>query len=157
MYILRTLQEQDVELVQSWLAQEYIAKWFGEGSAWMDEINGRYKEYSFIRHFIALHHDRPIGFVQYYHYANVSHDPLDEGIYGIDYAIGESSLLGQGIGRRLVELICHQVLEDNSDVTCIVADPAVEDGKINIPSIKVLEANQFIFDAHAGLYRKNIV
>ena len=157
MYTLRALQESDIELVQSWLAQEYIAKWFGEASEWMDEINGRHKEYSFIRHFIAMQYGQPIGFAQYYHYANVSHDPQDEGTYGIDYAIGDRSLLGQGIGKQLVQLICHQVLEDNSYVTCIVADPAVEDGQTNIASVKVLEANHFIFDAHTGLYRKRAI
>ncbi len=160
MYNLRKLNDADVDLVQSWLEQEYIRKWFGDVADWMVEIKGRHDEYSFIKHFIAEEDGRPIGFCQYYDYTKL---PLDddetaepEGTYGIDYMIGDEALLGKGLGKLLVRLISDQVLAENHGVVQLVADPTIEEGRTNVASIKVLEANKFYYDDKSELYRKCI-
>jgi len=161
MYLLRVLQDKDIELVKAWLQQDYVSMWFGDVEDWMLELKGRDNEYNFIHHFIVEDNQIPLGFVQYYDYSKL---PLEEGeipqpvgTYGIDYMIGNRKLLGQGIGKKLVKLIFDKALEDNPEAVRIVADPIVEEARTNEASIKVLEANGFEFDRVSGLYMKNIV
>lgn len=160
MYILRKLEDKDINLVQTWLKQECITKWFGDYTEWMDEIYGCHTKYSFIHHFIVENDNKPIGFCQYYDYCMLSQDDIDiqepKGTYGIDYMIGEKHLLGKGIGKAIVKLICNKVLEENKQVIQIVADPTIEEKNTNISSIKVLEANQFFYDKQSNLYKKLI-
>lgn len=160
MYLLRILQDSDINLIKKWLQQDYVAMWFGNADDWLIEIKGRDGEYSFIHHFIVEDNQMPIGFVQYYDYNRI---PLKEreiqqpyGTYGIDYMIGNRNLLGQGIGRILVQLICNKILEDNPKAVQIVADPAIEEMRRNEASIRVLEINGFRYDEKYELYRKDI-
>lgn len=99
MYLLRVLQEDDIELVRTWMQQDYVSMWFGDADEWVAEMKGRDKEYDFIHHFIVEDNQTPIGFVQYYDYSKI---PGEEALsqppetYGIDYMIGDRQLLGQG-------------------------------------------------------------
>jgi hypothetical protein len=68
MYSLRALEEVDINLVQSWLSQDYVEKWFGDPIEWLEEIKDRNNKYSFIHHFIMEESNKPIGFCQYYDY-----------------------------------------------------------------------------------------
>lgn len=158
MYSLRVLKDVDINLVQSWLSQDYIKKWFGDPIEWLEEIKGRNNKYSFIHHFIMEKCNKPIGFCQYYDYNQLPFEVMDQeepdGTYGIDYLIGEKSSLGKGIGKCIVKLICDKAMEENGNIFQIVADPTIEEGRINIASIKVLEANQFHYDENAKLYKK---
>lgn len=70
--------------------------------------------------------------------------------------IGKRELLGQGIGKTLVKLICDRVLDDNPDVTRLVADPTIEETRINEASIRVLEFNGFYLDKSSVLYIKDV-
>lgn len=159
MYSLRKLEDRDIPMVKVWLQQAYIAKWFGEVDEWMNEMQGRFGEYSFIHHFIAERDGAPIGFCQYYNWGSLPPDdetgpPEPAGTYGIDYLLGEETLLGKGIGKRLVKLISDKVVEENANVYQLVADPTVEEHKTNTASIKVLEANGFRYDETGKLYKK---
>ncbi|MCC0681290.1 GNAT family N-acetyltransferase [Clostridioides sp. ES-S-0005-03] len=160
MYSLRKLEEKDIEMVKSWLYQEYIVKWFGDASDWLNEIKGRNNEYNFIHHFIVESEHKAIGFCQYYNYNQSpledSEIPQPNGTYGIDYLIGEKNLLGKSIGKQLVKLISDKVIEENKNVVRIVADPIIEETRTNVASIKVLEANQFCYDEKSNLYKKDI-
>lgn len=160
MYSLRKLEEKDIEMVKSWLYQEYIAKWFGDATGWLNEIKGRNDEYNFIHHFIVEAGQKAIGFCQYYNYNQSPFEDSENlqpnGTYGIDYLIGEKNLLGKGIGKKLVKLISDKVIEENKNVIRIVADPIIEETRTNVASIKVLEANQFCYDKKSNLYKKDI-
>lgn len=160
MYSLRKLEDKDIELVELWLKEEHVAKWFGDSSDWIEEIYGRNKDFNFIHHFIVEGENGAVGFCQYYDYWKLPEDDLEaiepEGTYGIDYMIGEVSLRGNGIGKHIVKMICDKVCEENKNVVQIVADPTIEEKRINIPSIKVLEANCFFYDKKSKLYRKII-
>lgn len=159
MYLLRVLQEDDIELVRTWMQQDYVSMWFGDADEWVAEMKGRDKEYDFVHHFIVEDNQTPIGFVQYYDYSKI---PGEEALsqppetYGIDYMIGDRQLLGQGIGKILVKIICDKVLIENPSAVRIAADPTIEETRKNVASIKVLEANGFEFDRVSGLYIKNI-
>ena len=159
MLALRMLNEKDVDTVRNWLAQEYIVKWFGNASDWLEEIAGRNGKYRFIRHFIAEDGNSPIGFCQYYDWREAfgkEGQGEPDGTFGIDYLVGEPSMLGKGRGSAIISLICKRVRADEPDVFQIVADPIVEPARKNIPSIRALEANGFIYDAKHRIYRKLI-
>lgn len=44
MYLLRVLKEDDIELVRTWMQQDYVFMWFGDPDEWVAEMKGRDKE-----------------------------------------------------------------------------------------------------------------
>ncbi|WP_142414176.1 hypothetical protein [Hathewaya massiliensis] len=52
--------------------------------------------------------------------------------------IGEEHLLGKGLGKKLVRLICDKVIEDQPNAIQLVADPTIKKERVNVTSIKVL-------------------
>jgi RimJ/RimL family protein N-acetyltransferase len=162
MYQLRVVEDTDLELVQRWLQQPYVAKWLGDSQEWMQELRGRNEEYHYIHHFIFEESQSgvAIGFAQYYDYQQLATvfraSTQPTGTYGIGYAIGNRSYLNKGLGSTIVQLIMDKVLEDQDNVTRIIADPTTEENKINEKSIAILEKNGFQLDQEAGLFIKNI-
>jgi len=159
MLYLRELTDEDISTVKNWIMQDYISQWFGDVSDWEKELKGRNDEYNFIKHFILERDGEPIGFCQYYNWNSIveneeEYEPV--GTYGIDYLIGSKELLGKGIGKEIVKLICDKVIESEENVTQIVADPTIEVKRKNVASIKTLEANGFSFDERTELYRKRL-
>ena len=51
--VIKPIQEEDIPLFDKWLDKEYIKKWFGEKENWLNEINERNGQYSFLKHFIV--------------------------------------------------------------------------------------------------------
>ncbi|WP_312855503.1 GNAT family N-acetyltransferase [Litoribacterium kuwaitense] len=151
-----------MELIKGWLQQDYVSIWFGDVEDWLLEIRGRKDKYSFIHHFLLEDSQgkKPIGFAQYYDYSKVLEEfgetPQPVDTYGIDFMIGYKELIGQGVGKQLVRLISEKILEDHPNAVRIVADPSVDGNKINVASIKVLEANGFNFDSVSGFYILNL-
>jgi RimJ/RimL family protein N-acetyltransferase len=160
MLFLRRLENKDVVVVQKWLEKESVAKWFGDASEWLYEIEHRNDEFAFIKHFIVEGNDVPIGFCQYYDWNKAfEKDGYCEpaGTYGIDYMIGDEHLLGKGFGKELVTLICDKVIEEHPDAILIIADPSIEEQRVNVASIKALEANGFRYDNETAIYKKRLI
>ena len=63
---LRPLEEGDVPLVESWLQQDHVRRWFEHPEDWMAELGQRHGEFAWIHHFIVMHGGEPMGFCQYY-------------------------------------------------------------------------------------------
>jgi RimJ/RimL family protein N-acetyltransferase len=158
MLYLRALNDDDIYTVENWLAQDYILQWFGNISDWMEEILGRNDQYHFIKHFIVEENGTPIGFCQYYNWNEAykeDHEHLEPaGTFGIDYLIGDASMLGKGRGKQIINLICNMVLSQELDTFQILADPMIKESQKNIASIKALEANGFKYDGKANIFRK---
>lgn len=161
MLTLRRLQDTDISQVATWIRQSYVAEWFGEAQGWLQELEGRTAEFAFIHHFIVELDGAAIGFCQYYNHHQLpleaQEEELPPGAFGIDYLIGEQQLLHQGLGKQLISLIVDAVVHEQKQVSCIVADPIMEEDHCNIASIKALEANQFTYDEHTNLYRREIL
>lgn len=157
---LRNLEDEDLVMVEGWLKQDFIAEWLGGPSSWMRELENRKGEFSFVRHFIALHKGEPLGFCQYYDCTKVEPDSglfsEKAGVYGIDYFVAQRSLLGKGLGKKIVRLICDKVKAAEDDTIQIIADPSVEEGRENVASIKSLLANDFAYEPLTSLFVKNV-
>lgn len=108
---LRSLNDVDVPLVEDWLHEEHVRRWYEIPQEnvslddWMHEINERHGEFKWLTHLIALSEGKPIGMCQYYRCKDADEDfgtlPL-EGSYSIDYLIGEKSCVGKGLGKAMI-------------------------------------------------------
>lgn len=154
---LRLLGDSDVSLVETWLNKEHVKRWYEIPSLgiaiddWMSEIKGRHEEFCWLTHLIALWEGRPIGLCQSYKCVDSDEDwgalPLT-GAYGIDYLIGEESLLGKGLGKGIITLLVNRIFS-LSDAQRVVADI----DKDNKASEKALLASGFaLFDAGRNRY-----
>lgn len=112
---LRLLNDHDISLVEKWLHNEHVKRWYEIPRLgvtlddWMSEIKNRNNEFKWLTHLIVMWQGKPIGLCQYYkcedsdeYFGNL---PI-EGTYGIDYLIGEEDCLGKGVGKKMIiELI----------------------------------------------------
>lgn len=153
---LRPVTDADIGLIEAWLNKEYVRKWYGDPDEWLEEIKDENGDYSWICHFIAELDSVPVGFCQYYDCGKTgkgySWDNEPPGTFGIDYLIGEEAYLGKSLGRQLVRLLSDTVPE-REDVMQLIADPIVEEGRVNTASVRVLEANGYVYDAATKLYK----
>ncbi|UQZ88081.1 N-acetyltransferase [Deltaproteobacteria bacterium Smac51] len=152
---LRPFTASDMPLMESWLKAAHVRPWFGEPEGWLAEIRNADGRIEAISHFIAEVECRPVGFAQYYDCfrfrGGYPWDNEPEGVFGLDFMIGEADFIGLGLGRRLVGLISELASQETGAVS-LFADP--DPG--NVVSVKSLLANGFILDEKTGLYRKNV-
>lgn len=151
---LRKIQDDDIPLMRQWLYKDYIIKWYQDPEEWIKEINERDNEFKFVKHFIVLYEEKPIGFCQYYTCSDAGEDwygeiPL-EGTYSIDYLIGEEEYLGKGFGKAIIELLVNRVFSIDEAERIIVLPE--ED---NLPSVNSLLTSGFNFDKKNQLYIKS--
>jgi len=150
---LRRIQDSDISIMRRWLYKDYIIKWYEDPEAWIKEIAERDNEFKFIKHFIVLYEEKPIGFCQYYTCLDAEEEwygeiPL-EGTYSIDYLIGEEEYLGKGFGKAIIGLLVQKIFLLD-DAKRIIVLPEQD----NKPSINSLLANGFYFDEKNRLYIK---
>ena len=116
---LRLLGDDDVPLVETWLNKDHVKRWYEIPHMgvtiddWMSEINQRNGEFSWLTYLIATWQGQPIGLCQYYKCKDSDDEdfgtlPL-EGAYGIDYLIGETSYLGKGLGKGIINLLVDRI------------------------------------------------
>lgn len=159
--VIKPIQEEDIPLFDKWLDKEYIKKWFGEKEDWLNEINERNGQYSFLKHFIVYYNDRKIGYCLYadcfflksleeegHDFQEMYGDVAEQNhTYEIGYLIGEEEFLNRGIGKRIIQILEDRIIKIGGKE--IAADPAEE----NIISIKALLSNGFKKKSD-GDYRK---
>lgn len=109
---LREFSDADIGLLDRWLDAPHVRPWFTDKAAWMSEFRGR-RDLPWLHHFIVELDGRAIGLVQYYTYADGGetwYDGADmDGVYGVDYLLGEAELLGQGLGKAMLGLLTDTV------------------------------------------------
>lgn len=147
---LREFTDNDIILVENWLKKEHVAKFFCRPESWLNELNLRKTDYSFIRHFI-IEDDKPIGFCQYYDYSKGGEDwhgnfPIDK-TYSIDYLIGEEKYLRRGFGTWSVAQLTKKIFEQ-TDAKNVIAQPEID----NIASRKTLLSAGFAHEKENDIY-----
>ena len=130
-FALRPLTDDDLPLLRHWLEKPHVRTWFEHPDHWLREARQRRTEFAWIRHFIALCGQTPVGFCQYYPYARGGENwhgsvPVD-GSYSIDYLVGDETSLRRGLGARMV-LALIRILRDVPDAprVSVRPDPAYD-------------------------------
>ncbi len=149
---LRSIEDTDLSLLDIWLHKPYVLKWYEDPNAWLDEVRQRDGQYAFIRHFIVMHGDQPIGFCQYYDCIEAGEDWYSvhtrNETYSIDYLIGEETHLRKGHGKRIIQLLIDTI-RMHTQAKEIIVQPDEE----NLSSCKTLLSCGFVYDAAACYYR----
>lgn len=143
---LRPMQRSDLVLVERWLGEPHVARWYLAGSTVAQELDDLHRcvagtEPTHV--LLVVEAGRPVGWCQWYrcddypdYAAGVGAEPGD---VGIDYAIGEPGRVGRGVGTALVQALVEAVAADLPSAG-IVADPDAS----NLASRRVLENAGFI-------------
>lgn len=153
---LRPVTDSDINLLCEWLHKDYILKWYDDAEEWLNEIEHRNGNFSFLSHYIVLDDKNiPFGFCQFYDCFDAKEEwnsaLSPNKMYSIDYLIGEEEYLGRGYGKETVRVLIDKILEvKNPEV--IVVQPEQE----NTASCKALLANGFIYDIEKGYYELKI-
>ena len=142
---LRPMEAEDLALVERWLGEPHVARWYLAGSsleAELDDIRRSVVGAQPVHMLVVIDGERPIGWCQWYPCAvdpawaaEVGAAPDD---CGIDYAIGDVTRIGSGVGTALIAALIGVVREARPGCA-IVADPDAR----NAASRRVLEKNGF--------------
>jgi aminoglycoside 6'-N-acetyltransferase len=142
---LRPLRVDDLALVERWLGEPHVARWYLVGSSLEGEladVRAGVLDGQGVHVLLVLEDDAAIGWCQWY---PCSEDPewaadvgAAHGDVGVDYAIGERSAVGRGVGTDLVGALVRLVRAERPGCG-VVADPEAD----NVASRRVLEKNGF--------------
>jgi aminoglycoside 6'-N-acetyltransferase len=107
----RPLEPGDLPLLESWLLQEHVNRWWREPveRELAEGVDGRYA---------ILVDGAAVGMVQTYAWA--------PGIAGVDLLIGEEELVGLGLGPQVLEAFAEEVVFSRPETEAIEA--RVEEG-----------------------------
>jgi RimJ/RimL family protein N-acetyltransferase len=142
---LRNMTTADLALVRAWLGKPHVSRWYlsgysidGELEDLRQSVGGEQPTEALI----VLGGDHPIGWCQWYrcsdypaHASGVGAQPGD---VGIDYAIGDVTGTGRGVGTALIAALVGHVRE-----RCPQAGVIANPDAANIASRRVLEKNGF--------------
>ncbi len=142
---LQELRSPDLELVRTWLDEPHMVRWYLSGSTAgleLEELRRCLDGTEPTHLLMVVDGGQPIGWCQWYRCADYPDHAeaigAEPGDIGIDYAIGDPSCIGHGIGSELVSvLVAHvRALHPGSGV---IADPQAA----HVASCRVLAHNGF--------------
>ena len=126
---LRPMHADDLALVERWLVEPHVARWYLAGSSLeteLDDIRQSVRGDQAVHLLVVLHEDQPIGWCQWYPCdvdpawaADIGAAPGD---CGIDYAIGDETRVGGGVGTELIDALVRLVRSARPGCG-IMADP----------------------------------
>ncbi|HUA94892.1 MAG TPA: GNAT family N-acetyltransferase [Acidimicrobiales bacterium] len=142
---LRPMQPADLVLVERWLGEPHVARWYLVGSTVareLDDLRRCVAGTEPTHALVVVEAGRPIGWCQWYrcddypdHAVAVGAEPGD---IGIDYAVGEPDRVGRGVGTALVRALVDRMTAEVPGAG-MVADPDAA----NLGSRRVLEKAGF--------------
>lgn len=116
---LRGFSDFDIPLINIWLNKEHVRKWHEIPHLgitiddWMSEIKEHKGEFQWITYLVVSWQSRPIGLCLFYKCEDSRGEDFGtlpiKGSYGIDYLIGEESLLGKGLGKQIISLLLKRI------------------------------------------------
>jgi aminoglycoside 6'-N-acetyltransferase len=131
-YELRRATEADLPMIERWLGERHVAKWWGKVPKEIAEIAGHILEGD-AEPYVVSHDGQPIGYLQTYPAeADADIPPQPAGTLGVDFLIGETNALGKGHGPGMLNHLAATCLAGN--FVRLVADP---DGR-NVSSVGCL-------------------
>lgn len=159
---LRLLTDDDIPLIENWLHQAHVKRWYEIPRLgitiddWMNEIRAYKEDFRWITYLIVLHENRPIGLCLYYSCKDSKDEDFGSlalsGAYGVDYMIGESSLIGQGLGRRMLSLLVDRIfsLPDAQRITAdIDIDSAASKNTLLSCGFTLLKEGRYFLEKHS--------
>ncbi|HEY3774790.1 MAG TPA: GNAT family N-acetyltransferase [Solirubrobacteraceae bacterium] len=150
---LRPMSSDDIRLVEDWLREPHVAKWWLSGitaEAELDEIresvertaNQATRMLTVLERAEGVGHS-PIGWCQWYPYDAYPDEGAAAGALpgecGFDYALGDPAAIGRGLGTQLIAALIGEVRRAHPRCGFIVAPDAR-----NVASRRVLEHNGFV-------------
>ena len=139
------MESGDLELVERWLGEPHVARWYLAGTSLEEEladIRQSARGSQPVHLLLVLDDGAPIGWCQWYpcevDVAWAADMGAGPGDCGIDYAIGDPTRVGHGVGTALIAALVALVRSARPGCD-IVSDP--EAG--NVGSRRVLEKNGF--------------
>lgn len=143
--LLQQFRNEDVPLFKKWLYLPHVARWYHDPLDWVDEVEKRTSEFSFLHHFIVEVDGKLIGFCQFYEYHHSGEDwhgnTQIDGTYSIDYLIGDTEYLGKGFGKAIIQALIGKIKMENN-AKRIIVQPEQE----NKASCNTLLSCGFSFD-----------
>ena len=152
---LRPADLGDAALVASWMTRPHVLPWWEQdwpASQWEKELS----------RLAAGEHTIPcmtvldgvdLAYVELY---RVRYDRLaeyyvwQEHDWGMHLAIGDTSFVGRGLGRRLIRALADALFRADPLCDRVVAEPSV----LNVPSVRAFEAAGFVRQAELELPEK---
>ncbi|HXR89949.1 MAG TPA: GNAT family N-acetyltransferase [Steroidobacteraceae bacterium] len=136
MVSFRALARSDFPLLRRWLCEPHVDEWWHEPL----DLTGLEKKYGPrvdgvepTHVFIIQHEKRPIGWIQWYRWADYPDHAgqlaAEAGAAGMDLSIGEMSFIGIGIGPTVIRKFAREVIFTQPGVTAIVTDPEERNGR----------------------------
>lgn len=155
---LRLLADSDIPLIEVWLNKEHVKRWYEVPQLsitiedWISEIKAYKGEFQWITYFMVMWESQPIGLCLYYKCTDSTGENFGTlpliGSYGIDYLIGEESMIGKGLGKKMIAMLVNKIFS-YPDAQRVTADI----DKNNKASEKALQSCGFtLLDAEGSRY-----
>jgi aminoglycoside 6'-N-acetyltransferase len=132
----RPLNRNHFPLLQHWLAQPHVARWWNHSSdlaSIENKYGARIDGIEPVHVFLIEHDDRFVGFIQWYRWSDYSEHALllEAGpeTTGIDLAIGEPEMLGSGLGPRAIKAFIEQVIFADHNIKAVVTDVSADNSR----------------------------
>ena len=142
---VRPMHESDLIHIEAWLHEPHVARWWNESAAeelrlMRQRVRGEGDNTT--RMLTVSEGGRLIGWAQWYRWDDYPQEADAIGArpseVGMDYAIGEPSATGRGVGHRLIAALVREIRRHNPNAGIVVGPEAA-----NAASCAVLERNSF--------------
>src|SRR5690348_4537981 len=126
MYEFRPMSVDDLPLVQRWLAEPHVVRWWGKPNEQFDLVSADRDEQA-MNQFIVTCERRPFGYLQCYDpdaWDGAGLGPQCAGTRGIDQFIGEADMLDRGHGSAFIRSFIDRLLKAGTPRVVTDPDPA---------------------------------